>query len=61
MPPTEGDMGNALGGCVYVIQAKKDDKIEYWAAAYRQRLSKLRMRSNTVQKGATNFPAVRNA
>jgi hypothetical protein len=81
MPPTEGglegDMGNALGGGVYVILAKKDTKIEYWAATTiqekaisavkkelgpgwtviltdrrlsSQRLSKLRMRPNTVQK-----------
>jgi hypothetical protein len=70
-------MGNALVGGVYVVQAKKGDKIEYWAAATihekavaavekelgpgwtvvltdrrltSQRLSKLRMRPNTVQK-----------
>jgi hypothetical protein len=73
----EGDMGNAPVGGIYVVQAKKDDKIEYWAAATiqekavaavekalgpgwtviltdrrltGQRLSKLRMRLNAVQK-----------
>jgi hypothetical protein len=29
----EGYMGNVLVGGIYVVQAKKDDKIEYWAAA----------------------------
>jgi hypothetical protein len=62
-------------GGIYVVQAKKDDTIEYWAAAMikqkavaavekglgpsvtltdrrltGQRLSKLRMRPNSVQK-----------
>ena len=73
----EGYMGNVLVGGIYVVQAKKDDKIEYWAAATiqekaaaavekelgpgwtvtltdrrltGQRLSKLRMRPNSVQK-----------
>jgi hypothetical protein len=26
-------MGNAPAGGIYVVHAKKDDKIEYWAAA----------------------------
>ena len=26
-------MGNALAGDIYVLRARKDDKIEYWAAA----------------------------
>ena len=26
-------MGNALAGGIYVLRARKDDKIEYWAAA----------------------------
>ena len=26
-------MGNALAGVIYVLRARKDDKIEYWAAA----------------------------
>jgi hypothetical protein len=31
--PQEGYMGNVLVGGIYVVQAKKDDKLEYWAAA----------------------------
>ena len=73
----EGNMGNVLVGGIYVVQAKRDDQIEYWAAATikekavaavekelgpgwtvtltdrrltGQRLSKLRMRPNSVQK-----------
>jgi hypothetical protein len=26
-------MGNVLVGGIYVVQAKRDDQIEYWAAA----------------------------
>ena len=68
-------MRNPRVGGIYVVQAKKDDTIEYWAAAMikqkavaavekrlgpgvtltdrrltGQRLSKLRMRPNSVQK-----------
>jgi len=70
-------MVNVLVGGIYVVQATKDDKTEYWAAATirenaitavekergpgwtltltdrrltGQRLSKLRMRPNSVQK-----------
>jgi hypothetical protein len=70
-------MGNVLVGGIYVVKAKKDGKIEYWAAATiqekaaavvekglgpgwtvtltdrrltGQRLSKLRMRPNSVKK-----------
>jgi hypothetical protein len=71
----KGDMGK-VGG-IYVVQAKRDDQIEYWASATikekavaavekelgpgwtvtltdrrltGQRLSKLKMRPNSVQK-----------
>jgi hypothetical protein len=29
-------MGNVLVGGIYFVQAKKDDKVEYWAAATMQ-------------------------